>query len=330
MLERMALPLRGLSNGIASAMRGFYGVLGGPGRLLQDFLNGSWLGHSLHAVLVDIVIGGATVAVVAGRASHPLRGRRARGRHDLDGGLVFLSALGADRHRPDRLQGHRTTTRPLATSPGCTASINIVATIGFGISLWLRAGRRARRRLLGPAGLVPGRERGRLHRRPHRLQVRLHGELQRLLAREAAAEFTPVVPVAEVPENTPTKVTFGATSVMLVRRGEVVHALKDTCSHLGGPLSKGELDGRPHHLPVALLGLPHHRWRGRCTGRRRRARCRIAPASTTGRWSSRARTTEDPPLQRIDVYTLRRHLGHRLDFTRPEPAPPELRREESA
>src|SRR5918994_7551542 len=63
MLERMARPLRDLSNGIASVMKGFYGVLGAPGRLLQDFLNGSWLGHSLHAVLVDVVIGAATAAL---------------------------------------------------------------------------------------------------------------------------------------------------------------------------------------------------------------------------------------------------------------------------
>ena len=63
MLERMALPLRGLSNAIASFMKAFYRALGGPGRLLEDFLNGTWLGHSLHAVLVDVVIGGATAAL---------------------------------------------------------------------------------------------------------------------------------------------------------------------------------------------------------------------------------------------------------------------------
>ena len=78
-----------------------------------------------------------------------------------------------------------------------------------------------------------------------------------------AAEFTPVLPAAEVPENTPTKVAFGATAVMLVRRGDVVHALKETCSHAGGPLSQGELRRRHDHLPVACVGLPPHRWRGR-------------------------------------------------------------------
>ena len=58
-----------------------------------------------------------------------------------------------------------------------------------------------------------------------------------------AKEFTPVIAVAEVPEEVPTKVTIGTTAVMLVRRGEVVHALRETCSHAGGPLSKGELKG---------------------------------------------------------------------------------------
>jgi nitrite reductase/ring-hydroxylating ferredoxin subunit len=67
-----------------------------------------------------------------------------------------------------------------------------------------------------------------------------------------AKEFTPVIAAADVAEETPTKVSMGSTSVMLVRRGDVVHALKETCSHAGGPLSKGELKGDtitcPWHL----------------------------------------------------------------------------------
>jgi len=56
-----------------------------------------------------------------------------------------------------------------------------------------------------------------------------------------ASEFTPVMAAADVPEGTPTRAMFGTTAVMLVRRGDVVHALKETCSHAGGPLSEGEL-----------------------------------------------------------------------------------------
>jgi nitrite reductase/ring-hydroxylating ferredoxin subunit len=52
-----------------------------------------------------------------------------------------------------------------------------------------------------------------------------------------------VLPAAELPENQPTKAKLGRTTLVLVRRGDVVHALRETCSHAGGPLSKGTLDG---------------------------------------------------------------------------------------
>ena len=95
MLERMALPLRGLSNAIASFMKAFYRALGGPGRLLEDFLNGTWLGHSLHAVLVDVVIGGATVALFLDvlRVIFGVTGLEDAATWIV--GLAFLSALGA-------------------------------------------------------------------------------------------------------------------------------------------------------------------------------------------------------------------------------------------
>ena len=64
MLERAARSFAGLSNGIASVVDAIYRPLGRPGRFLQDFLNGVWLGHSLHAVLVDVVVGGATAALL--------------------------------------------------------------------------------------------------------------------------------------------------------------------------------------------------------------------------------------------------------------------------
>jgi nitrite reductase/ring-hydroxylating ferredoxin subunit/uncharacterized membrane protein len=242
MIERLAFPLRGLSNAIASAMRGFYGALGGPGRLLQDFLNGTWLGHSLHAVLVDIVIGGATVAVLLDllRVVFGVTGLEDAATWTV--GLVFLSALGAV---VTGLTDYKDTTPDSAGRDiaGLHGLINLVATVGFGISLWLR--------------LVDAHDAGFWVILVSYLVASVGGFIgghivfkygymvnYNAFARgKKAAEFTPVVPVAEVPENMPTKVSFGATSVMLVRRGEVVHALKDTCSHAGGPLSQGELDG---------------------------------------------------------------------------------------
>ena len=52
-----------LGAGLAGGTNAVFGVLGRPGRLLQDFLNGSWLGHPLHAVLVDVPTGGFTILI---------------------------------------------------------------------------------------------------------------------------------------------------------------------------------------------------------------------------------------------------------------------------
>ncbi len=242
MLEGMARPLRGLSNGIASVMRGFYGALGGPGRLLQSFLNGTWLGHSLHAVVVDVVIGAATVAVFLDvlRIFFSVEGLEDAAFWTLL--LAVLTALSAivtgltDYKDTD----HDTTTRDVA---GLHGLINIVATIGFAISLVQRAGGAhdaafwvllVSYLVVSAGGYVGG----------HLVYKYGYMVNYNAFARgKRADDFTAVTAVVDLPEETPTKVTFGATSLMLVRRGDVVHVLKESCSHLGGPLSKGELKG---------------------------------------------------------------------------------------
>jgi nitrite reductase/ring-hydroxylating ferredoxin subunit/uncharacterized membrane protein len=240
MLERVARPLRGLGNGTASVMKGFFGVLDGPGRLLQDFLNGTWLGHSLHAVLVDVVVGGATTALLLDVL---------RVFFGVDGladattwvvALVWLSAIGSiftgltDFKDTDP----NTSTRDLAVFHGL---INFVGTVGISISLLQRLNGQhdaafwsflVGYALVGLGGYIGGHI---VFKHGYAVNHNAHARGKR------AAEFTPVMAVAELAEGKPTKAMFGSTAVMLVRRGDVVHALKETCSHLGGPLSQGEL-----------------------------------------------------------------------------------------
>ena len=56
-----------------------------------------------------------------------------------------------------------------------------------------------------------------------------------------AKDFTTVASVSDVADGVPTKVMFGSTGLVVVRRGDVLHALVERCSHAGGPLSEGEL-----------------------------------------------------------------------------------------
>ena len=45
----------------------------------------------------------------------------------------------------------------------------------------------------------------------------------------------------DIPEGGPTKVKAGANNLILVRSGDTIHALHETCAHAGGPLAEGTL-----------------------------------------------------------------------------------------
>jgi nitrite reductase/ring-hydroxylating ferredoxin subunit/uncharacterized membrane protein len=242
MIERAARPFRGFANGLANVTDATYRVLGRPGKLLQDFLNGSWLGHSLHAVLVDVVIGGATVVLLFDilRVLFGVDGLETASTWAL--GLTGLTALGSivtgltdfKDTPPNNAE------RDVAVFHGL---VNVVATVLVAISFFVRLGGGhdlafwlllVGYLVVSVGGYIGGHI------------VFKYGYMVNFNAfsrGKRAKEFTAVAAVVDVPEDRPTKVMLGTTAVMVVRRGDVVHALKDTCSHAGGPLSQGELKG---------------------------------------------------------------------------------------
>ncbi|HEX7172173.1 MAG TPA: Rieske 2Fe-2S domain-containing protein [Candidatus Limnocylindria bacterium] len=242
MIERMARPLRGLSNGIATVVEGAYRVLGRPGKLLQDFLNGSWLGHTVHAVLVDVVIGAATAVLLLDvlRVFFAVDGLEVAATWVI--GLTSLAAVGSIL---TGLTDYKDTApnsseRDITGLHGLT---NIVATGFFAVSFFQRLGDGHDAAfwvlLIGYLVVSVGGYIGGHVVFKYGYMVN-HNAFSR---GKRAKEFTPIAPVADVADGAPTKVIFGSTALVVVRRGDVVHALRETCSHAGGPLSEGELKG---------------------------------------------------------------------------------------
>ena len=249
MLERMGRPLRGFGNGTANVVGAVFRGLGGPGRFLQDLLNGTWLGHSLHAVLVDVVVGAATGALLLDvlRIFFAVEGLETAATWMI--GLALLAGIGSLITGLTEFKD----TAPSSATRDVTilhGVINFVGSGGFGYSTMQRLdgnhdaafwGLLVGYLLIGVGGYIGGHL---VFKYGYSVNYNAFSKGKR------AREFTVVLPAAELPEDAPTKASFGATAVVLVRRGDVVHALKDTCSHAGAPLSGGTLRGDTIECPL--------------------------------------------------------------------------------
>ena len=63
------------------------------------------------------------------------------------------------------------------------------------------------------------------------------------------------VALAEIPDGGMLAGRFGDQAVLLVRRGDAVHALGASCTHYGGPLAEGFFDGECVRCPLHQAGF---------------------------------------------------------------------------
>jgi len=237
-LERWAKPFKGFGDGLARLTSAVYGALGTPGRLLQDLMNGSFLGHSLHGMLTDAVVGAVTALLLLDIAA-VFFGADVETAALIVLGLGALSAWGA---ALAGLTDHKDVdpgdARNVATLHGL---VNLTATILYTVAFFVRlAGAVPAARWISLAGfiLIAGGSfiGGHL---VYKWGVMVNHNASTRARR--AKEFTAVLPAAELPDGKPTKAMLGSTALVLVRRGDVVQALQGTCSHAGGPLWDGTL-----------------------------------------------------------------------------------------
>jgi nitrite reductase/ring-hydroxylating ferredoxin subunit/uncharacterized membrane protein len=207
---------------------------GATGRRIRDFLHGTWLGHPLHPVLTDVPLGAWTVATVldlsGGRNGHQDRAA------DAAIGVGLAGAVGAAVTGMTDWQHTVAEERRVGLLHGL---LNLSATGLYAISLALRLrGARTAGRTIGGLGFTVAL--GAAYLGGHLVYRKRLGVDH--APRAEWGDFVTALPEAELRESVPQRVDVRGLPIVLIRRAGRIHALADSCAHLGGPLSEGQID----------------------------------------------------------------------------------------
>lgn len=206
-----------------------------PGAL-KDALSGTWLGHALHPLLTDVVIGSFVSATLLDVLGGDEDGRAAE----------RLLGVGLAAYGPTALTGvsdwadSEIADEKVRRVGLVHASSNAVAFGLYAASLAARRkGSRGRGKLLALAGAGVLSSAGYLG--AHMSFVQGVGPNQTAFD-PGPADWTEV-DAGELSDNEPKGVQVGDTPVFMLRHRGHLHALHDRCSHRGCLLSDGDVDG---------------------------------------------------------------------------------------
>jgi nitrite reductase/ring-hydroxylating ferredoxin subunit/uncharacterized membrane protein len=229
--------LEPVESGLQKGVAGAFDAAGPAGRAARNFLHGVWLGHPLHPVLTDIPIGAWTAAIVLDTMEAAGEKGYARGA-DLAVKVGLIGAAGSAVTGLTDWQAIDGRARRTGVVHGL---LNVAATTLFTASLFSRrAGKRSAGRALALAGYAIGIAAAYLG---GHLVFREQIGVDHAIGTNPPEDWTEAMDAAELREGEPRRVEVGDARVLLVRRGEEIHAIAEVCSHLGGPLAEGKLDG---------------------------------------------------------------------------------------
>jgi len=202
---------------------------------VKDALSGSWLGHALHPPLTDVTIGTLTSAVLldwlGGEKSRPAAER--------------LIAIGLLSTAPTATSGYSDWADTEVADDSVRrigivhAATNLTAATLFAASLAARR-RGGSGRLLALAGGGALAASGYLG---GHLTLAEGVGVDRTVFEDGVQEWSAVLDDADLRDGQQRCVEADGTAVMVARAGGELYALSDHCSHRGGPLHEGEIDG---------------------------------------------------------------------------------------
>jgi nitrite reductase/ring-hydroxylating ferredoxin subunit/uncharacterized membrane protein len=225
-----------------------------PIRPIKDFLDGTWLGHPVHAAVTDVPIGALTVSLVADLIGQPLVADVSM----LIGVLAMVASAATGLADYTDVEG---TARNRATVHGTLMTITLVI---YALSLVIRAGHPADR--LAPIVLAIA---GYLILS---LAAAIGGDLVYLIGthvnrhawRGAGTKWVALDlgSLPDIPQGGPTKLKAGINELAVIRDGDRILAMHAVCAHAGGPLAEGKIVGGdrlecPWHGSRYLLANGH-------------------------------------------------------------------------
>ena len=224
---------------IQKAVGACYGALGTPGKALKDLMHGTKvLGHPLHPAVTDVPIGAWTVGVVAdwlfvatGRIP-PVAGDLALAVGLAAGILAALSGL-TDHHETVDFERRNATLHGLGMSvvlavdvvslvmrrsPEMRVSAIVLSSIAYLVAL--------------AAAYVGG-----------HLTFAMGTVVNHDAFFEGPMEYVRVGKREDFPEGQMRRVDARGLPVVIMRREGLLHAMGAVCTHAGGPLDEGKLEG---------------------------------------------------------------------------------------
>ena len=204
---------------------------------VKEAVSGTWLGHALHPMLTDVVIGSFVSATLLDVLGGDADGRASE----------RLIGIGIAAYAPTAATGGNdwADTEPVSDAVRRAGLVH-AATNAAALSLYAaslaarRRGERGRGVALGAAGATALLAAGYLG--GHMSFVKGVGPAQTVFD-PGPTDWTPAADASLLPDGRPTRVVVDETPVLVLREGDRFYAIHDRCSHRGCSLSDGEVDG---------------------------------------------------------------------------------------
>ena len=232
-----------ISDVLQNAVKAVIGSNRKPPRRFRTLLNGTWLGHPLHPAITDVPIGAWLLAVIFDiiwLIAPDANAWAARGAE----AAVLIGILGALAAAVTGLTDWSDTYGAERTVGLYHAGLNTLALVLYVVSFILRltvpSGESLAAAILGFIAVIAV-----------LVAAYLGGDMvfgkatgvNHTAWPEGSHEFTPAIPAAEMPENSLKRVEVAGVPVVLLKLGSKYAAIAATCTHAGGPLDEGELQG---------------------------------------------------------------------------------------